>query len=106
MKAFLHKGKIINEECLAGAGIINQSAAVRCVLLPEQKMKVWISVIHQIWPEAGLQSSLTHLHQVQEVPPCLSLPRMEAGRIIYQREDSALMENLYYLCIIVIFPLQ
>lgn len=82
------------------------SCRMHCVLLPDQKMKVWISAIHKIWLEADPQSSTAYLHPVQEVPPCLSLPSMEAGRIIHHREDLALMENVYYLGITVIFPVM
>lgn len=106
VKVFLHRGRIINEQCLAGAGIVNQRAGMHCVSLPEQKMKVWISVIHQIKPEACLQSTIAHLHPEEGVLCCLSVPSMEAGCIIYQRKDLALMENVYYLCITVIFPEQ
>lgn len=104
VRVFLHRGRIINEECLAGARIINHIAVDALCLVTERKMKVWISVIRQIWPEAALQSSIAHIHPMQEVPPCLSLLRMEAGRIIYQEDDLALMESVYYLCIPVIIP--
>lgn len=86
VKEFLHRGRLINEECLAGARNINQSGGDALCLVTELKMKVWISVIHQIWPEAGLQSSIAYLHLIQEVPPCLSLPSMEAGCIIYKKK--------------------
>lgn len=89
---------------MAGARIINQVAVDELCLVTEREMKVWISVIRQIWPEAALQSWIAHIHPTQEVPPCLSALRMEAGRIIYQEEDLALMESVYYLCIPVIIP--
>lgn len=103
MKVFLHRGRIIDEECLAGARIINQSAGDALCLVTDQKMKVWFSVIHQIWPGAGLPSSTGGLHLMQAVPWCLCLPSVEAGRIIYQKKEYlALMESMLYLCIFVI----
>lgn len=87
VKVFLHRGRIIDEECLAGARIINQSAGDALCLVTDQKMKVWFSVIHQIWPGAGLPSSTGGLHLMQAVPWCLCLPSVEAGRIIYQKKN-------------------
>lgn len=72
---FLHRGRILNEEGSAVAMIINQSVGNGLCLVTEQEMKVWISVIHEVWSETGLQSSVAHLCPVQEVPPA-SLPSL------------------------------
>ncbi len=96
MKVFLLRGKIINEQCLAGAGIINQKDADESMDFSDtSNLARSRSSIFNCPPSSNAG-----------VSPLVSVPSVEAGRIIYQREDLALMENVYYMCITVIFPVQ